>query len=364
MLQINLPVYPFKKVALEEQPMLITEEDKQKVVAGIEKYKAKRVIIQAPEGLKPYIQDLAKWLESLGVEVALFNEPCFGACDIADHPGKMLQCDLVVHFGHSQFYPHSEIPVVYIPYYTNDDFLPLLEKTWEMFTGKKVGLVTNAQHVREIPKVKAFLESKGITAIVNGGDKQPFRCKNPGQTLGCDATAATKIEDQVDCFLYLASGKFHALGVVKKVQKPVYICDFETNEIVDLTDVKRQYEIRRILKQEKFKDSKNVAILVSTKIGQFNRQVFRLKQKIEAMGKNCWILVMDFVSPQKLEGMNLDCLVNTSCPRVADDVVYRQTIIDVSDIEFPPEFLTVIPGDQNPENKLAHVKDVQFVEIR
>jgi len=69
----------------------------ERVKSEIEKSKAKKVLIQLADGLKPRATEIAKELESTGAEICIWGASCFGACDLPDIKGF----DLLVHFGHS-----------------------------------------------------------------------------------------------------------------------------------------------------------------------------------------------------------------------------------------------------------------------
>ncbi len=57
-----------------------------------------------------------------------------------------------------------------------------------------------------------------------------------------------------------------------------------------------------------------------------------MKKRLEGMGKRVYILAMNHVSDWKLEGLSLDCLVNTACPRIADDA-HSIPMINATDID-------------------------------
>jgi 2-(3-amino-3-carboxypropyl)histidine synthase len=74
-----------------------------KIVETIKKEKAKKVLLQFPDGLKPYstsILDELKKLTKNKVEFVIWLDTCFGACDIPIETEK-LGIDLIVQFGHS-----------------------------------------------------------------------------------------------------------------------------------------------------------------------------------------------------------------------------------------------------------------------
>lgn len=69
----------------------------ERVKAEIKSSKAKKVLIQMADGLKPKAAEIAKELESTGAKIFIWGGSCFGACDLPDVKGF----DLLVHFGHS-----------------------------------------------------------------------------------------------------------------------------------------------------------------------------------------------------------------------------------------------------------------------
>ena len=102
--------------------------DINRVLKETGKHKAKRIFLQAPEGLKTRLQEIARQLEKKGLEVFISCEPCFGSCDIREHDAKTLGCDVLLHLGHTDFGVKSELPVIYEPYEIEHDVKPELEK--------------------------------------------------------------------------------------------------------------------------------------------------------------------------------------------------------------------------------------------
>ena len=73
----------------------------EKVVSNIKKEKARRVLLQFPEGLKPYAQVICDEVsESANCECMIWMGSCFGACDVPLEVEK-LGADMIVQFGHS-----------------------------------------------------------------------------------------------------------------------------------------------------------------------------------------------------------------------------------------------------------------------
>ncbi len=288
------------------------------------------MLLQAPEGLKTKIEEIAEAIEKKGVQAVIWAEPCFGACDIPDSAAKLLGCDLIIHLGHAPMGIKSEVPVVYVEYHTPKDFAGIIKKNITLLEKfKDIGIATTVQHMQDIGAAKDFLEKSGFNVLI-GKSKA---LKYPGQVLGCDAEAAKSIEDKVDAFLFLGSGRFHALGILKKVNKPVFVADFEKNEVYNLTLEKELLEKKRILKKAKLDSAKSVGLLVSVKPGQLpKKDIFALKKKLESREKIVKIVAMDYISPEKILGMKFDVLVNCACPRIEDDLVFRETVISLDEI--------------------------------
>lgn len=66
-------------------------------IEEIKRQKAKTVLIQLPDGLKPQATKIVKEIEKNTDAVCLiWAGSCFGSCDIPDIKGV----DLLLHFGH------------------------------------------------------------------------------------------------------------------------------------------------------------------------------------------------------------------------------------------------------------------------
>lgn len=72
-----------------------------KVISEIKKNKAKRVLLQLPDGLKPEAKKITDEItEKTGCEVLIWADSTFGACDLPLGTEK-LGIDITFHFGHS-----------------------------------------------------------------------------------------------------------------------------------------------------------------------------------------------------------------------------------------------------------------------
>lgn len=76
----------------------------EKAAAEIKKQKAKKVLIQLPEGFKPYALQIVEELKNQtknSAEFFIWMDSCYGACDIPIAESEKLGIDLIIQFGHS-----------------------------------------------------------------------------------------------------------------------------------------------------------------------------------------------------------------------------------------------------------------------
>ncbi|OGJ15464.1 hypothetical protein A3K73_04320 [Candidatus Pacearchaeota archaeon RBG_13_36_9] len=77
------------------------ELETDRIIKAIKKEKAKKVLLQFPDGLKPYSAAIAEEIEkNSNAEIMIWMGTCFGACDVPLDVER-LGVDLIVQFGHS-----------------------------------------------------------------------------------------------------------------------------------------------------------------------------------------------------------------------------------------------------------------------
>lgn len=292
--------------------------EEKRLAKEIKKLRAKRVLIQLPEGLKPHAPTLAVVIEKAGAQAFISADPCYGACDLAIYDAQAISADLIVHYGHTEMIKQVTPPVVYFEALAKVDVKATVEKALPLLKlWNKIGLVTTIQHVDKLDLVKDLLIKARKTVMV--GDAGQL--KYAGQVIGCDYSNARAIDTQVDAFLFLGGGKFHAIGVSLATSKPTIVADpFE----------KRAYavegETQRIRKQRmthisEAKNAQTFGILVGLKLGQNRLQrAVEIKEKLQKNGKKATLFVLKEVTPEALiQFPTIDAFVNTACPRLILD---------------------------------------------
>ncbi len=79
-----------------------------RIISNIKKNNAKLVLLQFPDGLKPYATAVVDYLEEkTKAEFLIWMESCFGACDTPIGLEKIKpKIDMLIQFGHSSMMPN------------------------------------------------------------------------------------------------------------------------------------------------------------------------------------------------------------------------------------------------------------------
>lgn len=309
--------------------------DKAGLLRKIQEAKAKRVVLQLPDGLRPHGFDMAKFLElEGGVEVIVSGDPCWGACDLALDQMKKFEADLIVHCGHAEIPPLSVPNVIYVEARAPWDISDPIKKAIVLLQEEeRIGLLATVQHVQKLDEAKKILESAGKKVSIG---KAAGWLKYNGQVLGCDYNSVRFVAKDVDAFVLVAGGNFHGVGVYFTSGKRTIVVDPYTKEARDITDLAKRTLRKRYASVTKFRNCNKIGILVDTKSGQFNlKTTMYLKEKLEKRGKTCIVMAVAEIRPDELSSFNdLEAFVNTACPRVAveDEERFEKPILNPNEV--------------------------------
>jgi 2-(3-amino-3-carboxypropyl)histidine synthase len=306
--------------------------EEERVKQEILKLGAKRVLIQLPEGLKQAAPRLAKIVEKAGALPIVSADPCYGACDLATTDAENLGVDMTIHYGHSKMVKYERVPTVYVEaratVNVNDvaqKALPLLQK-W-----RRIGLATTVQHVQTLDIVRELLTRAGKTVIIGDAGHLNY----PGQVIGCNYSNAQSIAKDVEAFLFIGGGQFHALGVALSTSKPTIVADPYAGTALSIDK-----EAEKIVKQrwaiiEEARKATTFAVLVGLKPGQKRlEEALEVKKKLEDKGKTAFLIAAEEVTPEALmEFPTIDAYVNTACPRISFDDAsrFRKPVLTVNE---------------------------------
>jgi len=283
---------------------------------------AKRVLLHFPAGLARQAHEKSKALEAAGFEPLVWSEPCFGACDVPFFAARQLGCSAILSFGHSELEYAETIPVFFIEYRqpVKSFRLPVKEISFG-----KVGLLATAQYL--------YLFKEAITQLNAAGKKvffgKPGRMNAfSGQVTGCEVDAAKAIETDVDGFLLISDGAFHAEELTRLTDKPVLLFDPILRRLAKIPKSKPEKKAQLVLEKKK------IGILASIKPRQGNiGRALELKRRLEKLGKQVLVLAADTFS-SSLGNFDVEVYVTTACPRMRDDEeAIGKAIVSAEEVE-------------------------------
>ncbi len=307
--------------------------EEERVKRKILDLKAKRVLIQLPEGLRTEAMRLTKTIEKTGAMPIVSANPCYGACDLSIEEAESLDADLLIHYGHSRLVKHENVPTLYVETraIVNVDgavaeALLLLEKR------HTIGLATTIQHVQMLDNVRETLTHAGKKIVIGDAGRLSYS----GQVTGCDYSNVRSIAEHVEAFLLVGGGRFHALGVALSTSKPTVAADPYDSRAFSVDDEAQRIVRQRWTSIQEARKARNFAVLVGQKLGQHRiEEAIHLKEKLEKSGRVACLFSVREVSPEMiLEFPAVEAYVNTTCPRISlDDASrYRKPILNAKEV--------------------------------
>jgi 2-(3-amino-3-carboxypropyl)histidine synthase len=292
--------------------------EEERLKQEVAKHEAKRVLIQLPEGLKGEGPRLAKIVEKAGALPIISADPCYGACDLATDEAESLGVDLIVHYGHAKLLKYEKMPTIYIEARATlsvaeavEKALPLIEE-W-----RKIGLATTVQHVQTLDEAKEVLVRAGKTVMVGDAGRASY----PGQVLGCDYSNAKSIAEDVEGFLFIGGGRFHALGLALSTSKPTVIVDPFEKRAYSIDEEAEKVRKQRWASIQEAQKAKTFAVLVGLKPGQKRlEEALTIRERLEKSGRDAYLFAVREITPEMVMNFpTVDAFVNTACPRVSLD---------------------------------------------
>jgi 2-(3-amino-3-carboxypropyl)histidine synthase len=297
----------------------------------------RKVALQVPGGLTRGARDLADRLRAeTGAEVILVARACFGACDFPG-PDEVPGAEASIVLGHA---PIPNVPLPLPTFFVEmrspaADPEALIETLVQGAVPRRLGLQVSVQHADLREPLRDAAARRGLSLVAGTGDRRLFYS---AQALGCNYTAAESLQDRVDAFLFVGTGRFHPLGLALAVDRPVWSLDPIRNQLeppIDRSALLR----RRLALIATTRAARRWGVLVSTFAGQ-NRSptAAALLRKARDRGLDAETLTFGRLDPSDLVGRDFDAYVNTACPRIAldDSELYPQPVLT------PPEFLMAI----------------------
>lgn len=293
-----------------------------KTVWHVQKNSARRVALQMPEGLLMFACMISDILESFcGCETVVMGDVTYGACCIDDYTARSLDCDMLVHYGHSCLVPVDETPIktlyIFVDIAINvDHFVDSVVAN--MVPPRPVMLVGTIQFVGSLHVARSRLEQHGFRVVIP--QAKPL---SPGEILGCTSPKVT--DTDIQHLLYLGDGRFHLESIM--ISNPgleAWRYDPYSHVLSrEGYDHKQMYSIRHSAIMEARK-AKKWGIILGTLGRQGSPRVLEtLKQRLDEAGIPFVTILLSEIFPQKLAQFeDVECFVQIACPRLSIDWGY------------------------------------------
>lgn len=316
-----------------------------KSVWQIKKYAARRVALQLPEGLQIFATLLSKIFERFcGCRIVILGDVTYGACCVDDYTAKSLDCDFMIHYGHSCLVPVTKTTVktlyVFVEIVIDIDHVEAIFKKYLILKDlsvdeieelgletverirkmKKIALVSTVQFISTVHMVKQRLNdlcaSQNVQMII-----PQSRPLSSGEVLGC---TAPQLSSEVDGVLYVGDGRFHLEAIMianPQLQGSYFRYDPYTKRFsIEGYNHEEMHE-RRKSAIESARNARRFGLILGTLGRQGSPAVLDdLRAKLDKHKLEYITVLMTEIKPPKLaKFVGIDVWVQVACPRLSID---------------------------------------------
>lgn len=300
---------------------------------------AKKIIIRLPPGFIVYAKQIISYIQSNSkATVVLSAEQCYGACDYPPDIFSLKgQGEKIFHFGEARM-PSLSLPssvIFFEAHACHDNIEPLVNTATRYLSGKNIGITATTPFIQTVKTCGSYLKKKGYYPLIGTKGK---RALYDGQIVGCDLTAATTIQSTVDSYIHIGDGYFHPLGIALATNKPVIVLDPLLKKVKkkEISQLKDNILRQRMSTVARAHDADSFGIIICKKIGQNRMHLAqKVKKILESKKKKAYFILLDTITPEHLDYLDMDCFVSTACPRIAIDdyCLYKQPILTPTEVE-------------------------------
>ncbi|KAJ1549287.1 Diphthamide biosynthesis protein 1, partial [Nowakowskiella sp. JEL0078] len=254
------------------------------------------------------------------VETLVMGDVTYGACCIDDFTAKALDCDFMIHYGHSCLVPVdvTSIKTLYVFVDIGIDAKHFVETVRHNFEkGSKLVIVATIQFVASLQAAKAELINDYAVLIPQS------RPLSPGEVLGC---TAPRVSGDHDFLIYLGDGRFH-LEAMMIANPKLAAYRYDPYSKVISREKYRHEEMISIRKNAV--DSARSARCFGLILGTLGRQgspnvLEHLKKLMTEKKIPFFTILLSEIFPSKLAnfGTSVDAWVQVACPRLSIDWGY------------------------------------------
>lgn len=140
----------------------------------------------------------------------ILGDVTYGACCVDDLASKELECDFIVHYGHSCLVPIPDLVISKALYvfveikFDVDLFIESVKANFKDIKDKKLLLLGIIQFNSSLFLARAMLEKEGFN--VHTPQTKP---RSKGEVLGCTSPNLNDDAVEGDIVIFVGDGRFH-----------------------------------------------------------------------------------------------------------------------------------------------------------
>jgi 2-(3-amino-3-carboxypropyl)histidine synthase len=304
--------------------------DENRIFQIIKSRKPKYVALNGPEPLLPKIQLVSEKIErEFDIISYIIGERSWGSCDLNTHAAEMLNADILFNIGHTISFENFGDKVFMINAFDDISFDKVAVKCANSLKSKFniVSLVTDSQHIQQIPAVKKIFEEYGFSVLIGKGKGQ----LNNAQVFGCEFHPVHNIATKIEAFIFLGQSRFHSIGVALSTERPTYMLDPYFEEFLLMNGEAEIIKKKSILSVYKSLDARKIGILIGLKEGQFaNIKALEIRKELAKLGIETQLIALTEISNEKLQNFReLDAFIQVACPRLGTDNYFSKPVLSV-----------------------------------
>ncbi len=316
---------------MADQLISLYEVELGRIKSFIKEVNAKKILLQAPNGLKPLLKYIINCLQKdlKTIDLYVSGSPSYGSCDLAVDEAKVIGADAIIHLGHTM-YPYMgydiDIPVLYVPVYykgtISDEIIKRLLSYVTREGIESVIIIASIQYVKIAKMIYEKLGNYGVRVVKAKREKEFME---DFQILGCYYSVLD--EEDYDAIIVVSSGLFHGIGAcLYKPFAKTLLVDPVREEIMDLSN-----ECKRILAKRFYlisslvnKGYKSVVITTGTRPGQYRYSLVKtLEETFTKDDCSVYKVVVNYIDKNVLISLDNafkpDFFIITNCPRLPID---------------------------------------------
>jgi 2-(3-amino-3-carboxypropyl)histidine synthase len=304
--------------------------DKEKIFQEIHNQKPHSVALNGPEGIVARIQEIAEGIEeAFDIPAYIIGDTCWGSCDLNTHAADLLGADILFNIGHTIAIQPTGKKVIMIDAYDDISFDRVARKCASELRDRyrAVSLLTDSQHLNQIPLVKKIFEEYGYEIIIGKGKGQ----LSDAQVFGCEFYPAHYLQEKVDAYIFLGQSTFHSAGIAMSTERPTYMLDPYFQEYSEVTEFAQGIQKKAILAIYKALDAKKIGLIIGLKEGQFAQvRALELKKRLEELGKRVQLIALTEITDERIQIFKqIDAFIQVACPRIATDNHFKKPMLSV-----------------------------------